>query len=132
MALFVIADDHDQIRTMIKQTLNEMGHESRLCSDGDHALDALRCEKDAVALITDVFMSSMDGRELVGIIRGGPPRLRKMPVILISGALDSPNLPSYLEDDLCHFLQKPFTQAELSKVVEKAVKQVNQRSTSIK
>ena len=63
--------------------------------------------------ITDINMPASDGRDLINILRNGPPRFRNLPVILISGMVLENTLDEHLLDANSRFLKKPFSQQKL-------------------
>lgn len=118
MAVIVLADDDRDVRDFVKILLEEKGHDCLAFSNGDDALDALRREPEACLLVSDISMPTGDGRDLLESMRNGPPRLRTMPVLLISGLVPEHGMEEILRDDLCRFLQKPFMPDELYHVVD--------------
>lgn len=109
MAMIILAEDDEQVRLSIKLCLEDDGHDCLDYSNGDDALKALRSTPDVNLLILDVFMPSSDGRDIVAILRNGPPRFRNMPVVLISGVVPEQTTISHTDDQYCKFLKKPFT-----------------------
>jgi len=118
MALIVLADDDRDVREFVTFLLEDKGHECLAFSNGDDALDAVRKEPDACLLVSDISMPAGDGRDLLESMRNGPPRLRNMPVLLISGLVPEPIVEDTLRDDLCRFLQKPFMPGQLYEIVD--------------
>ena len=118
MALIVLADDDKNVREFVTFLLEDKGHECLAFSNGDDALDALRDELDACLLVSDISMPAGDGRDLLESLRKGPPRLRSMPVLLISGMVPQQIVEETLRDDQCRFLQKPFMPAQLYEIVD--------------
>ncbi len=122
MSLVLLAEDDREVRVSIKMLLEDLGYQCLDFPNGDDALDALRKHQDAMLLVSDVQMPASDGRELLGILRKGPPRFRSMPVILISGAYPEKNVTSYINDDFCTFIKKPFTLSELEDAINGLLK----------
>lgn len=118
MALIVLADDDKDVRDFISVLLEEKGHQCLAFSSGDDALDALRKEPAACLLVSDISMPTGDGRDLLESMRNGPPRLRRMPVLLISGLVSEQIMGETLRDERCRFLQKPFMPEQLYDVVD--------------
>jgi two-component system cell cycle sensor histidine kinase/response regulator CckA len=107
----LIVDDESGVRAMMSRALAEAGFVVIEAADGDEAIDLLRdrgVPPDAV--ITDVVMEGMNGKELARRIADEFPRI---PVLLTSGSSDEEiaHLGS-LEGDPA-FLQKPFSAADL-------------------
>ena len=118
MALIVLADDDKEVRLSLKFLLEDRGDECLDFSNGDDALDALRSHADAALLISDISMPASDGRDVMSILRNGPPRFRALPVILISGLVPEETMDEQLQDVRCRFLQKPFLPSELFETMD--------------
>ncbi|HCY84113.1 MAG TPA: hypothetical protein DHV36_03155 [Desulfobacteraceae bacterium] len=118
MALIVLADDDRDVRAFLKDILEDRGDDCLACSNGDDALDALRANPGAVMLISDISMPASDGRDVMQILRNGPPRFRTLPVILISGLVPEQTMDEQLKDRRCRFLKKPFLPNELYAVMD--------------
>ena len=113
MALIILAEDDTHARALIKVYLEIRGDACIDLSNGEDALDALRGNPSAVLLITDINMPASDGRDLINILRNGPPRFRSLPVILISGMVLENTLDEHILDANSRFLKKPFSQQKL-------------------
>lgn len=122
MALIVLADDDYEVRLSIRELLLDAGYDCLDFASGDEALEALRSNKEAKLLIVDVFMPCGDGRDIVQILRKGPPRFRCLPVVLISGLVPEKTMKLHTEDEYCKFLKKPFTGEMLRNVVSGLLK----------
>ena len=109
MALIIIAEDDEQVRLIIGQMLEDDGHECLSFSNGDEALEGVRNNPGVDLLVLDIFMPFSDGRDLVTILRNGPPRFRNIPVLLISGVFPEDSSRLHTDDSKCKFLRKPFT-----------------------
>lgn len=118
MALIILADDDRNVREFVAFLLEEKGHTCLAYSNGDDALDALRNEPETDLLVSDIAMPTGDGRDLLESIRNGPPRMRAMPVLLISGLVPEHLMEEIVEDELCRFLQKPFRPGQLYDIVD--------------
>lgn len=64
----LLADDEPLARLVLRRTLERMGHEVRLATDGQEALDALKQGPIAV-LISDWSMPRLNGLELCRRVR---------------------------------------------------------------
>lgn len=118
MALIVLADDDRDVRRFLKDILEDRGYQCLDFSNGDDALDALRENAAAAMLISDISMPASDGRDVMQILRNGPPRFRTLPVILISGLVMAQVIDEQLMDARCRFLKKPFLPKDLYRVMD--------------
>jgi two-component system nitrogen regulation response regulator NtrX len=117
MALIILAEDDEQVRSSTRMLIEDDGHECMDFTNGDDALDALRASRHVELMILDIFMPSSDGRDLVTILRNGPPRFRNMPILLISGIIPEQIARLHTDDQKCRFLKKPFTGDLLRKTI---------------
>ncbi len=106
-ATILIADDDPDILELITALLTEEGFHTVGFNDGLAALQHIRAQRPAVAII-DMAMPVMDGRELIERLRQepGPP----VPVIAMSAAFH-PSSIQPIEVDA--YLTKPFDLEEL-------------------
>jgi CheY-like chemotaxis protein len=108
--MIVVAEDHEDIRFVLKRALERAGHEVVTAADGAEALDAVRRYRPQI-VVTDVDMPHMSGLELCRAIRADAD-LRHIPVVLASGSL----LPGDQRADevgASATLLKPFLPAQL-------------------
>jgi CheY-like chemotaxis protein len=108
--MIVLAEDHDDIRYVLKRTLERSGHTVVTAVDGVQALEAIRRHRPDV-LVSDVDMPRMNGLDLCRAVRADP-RLRHIPVVLVSGSL-LPGDARAAEAGASATLLKPFLPAEL-------------------
>jgi two-component system, cell cycle sensor histidine kinase and response regulator CckA len=111
-----VVDDDVAVSQLVAALLESEGFFVLIANNGP---DALRLAEEQPAridlLVTDVVMPRMDGPTLAREIQSIAPGL---PVVLMSGACDASALQSA---GFCHFLQKPFSPANLLQVVQSAV-----------
>jgi two-component system cell cycle sensor histidine kinase/response regulator CckA len=107
----LLVDDDDAIRRLAKRALSRAGC---MVVDADGADQALEAALDSVdCVVSDVSMPGMDGPTLVRKLREARPAL---PAILISGYADAAQRQALAAEDIA-FLPKPFSMAELTRVV---------------
>ena len=106
----LVADDDPTSRRLFARALASLDAEVRFCSDGLHALDALRCNGDFDLLITDVGMPVLDGRQLVTAVLADP-ELNRLPILVTSGIVSGRDVADLLHAGVCGFLAKPLNLA---------------------
>ena len=116
----LVADDSDDVRTIVNLTLEEAGYVITSCNNGRAAIKLVETQKFDL-VITDILMPEADGAEVVAAVRKGLPSI---PIIAMSGG------GSYLSADFnlglaarlgaTAVILKPFTPAELLKVIAAA------------
>ncbi|MBE0564448.1 MAG: response regulator [Krumholzibacteria bacterium] len=110
MKRILIADDDASIRRLLEGALAPLAAELHFCSDGLHAMDALRCNGAYDLLITDVKMPVMDGRQLVTAVLADAD-LAGMPILVTSGIVSGREVTDLLHAGVCGFLAKPLNLA---------------------
>jgi CheY-like chemotaxis protein len=83
--VIVVAEDHEDIRYVLKRSLERAGHRVVAAADGMAALAAIR-EHRPDLVVTDVDMPHMTGLDLCRAIRADDA-LRHIPVVVASGSL---------------------------------------------
>jgi CheY-like chemotaxis protein len=108
--MIIVAEDHEDIRLVLKRALERAGHQVIVAEDGEAALDAVRRHRPEV-VVTDVDLPRMTGLELCRAIRADAD-LRHIPVVLASGSL-LPGDARAIEAGASATLLKPFLPAQL-------------------
>jgi PAS domain S-box-containing protein len=104
------ADDNADMRTYVSRLLADR-YDVQAVSDGEAALEAARTHPPDLVL-SDVMMPKLDG---FGLLRGlrADPRLKDVPVILLSARAGEESRVEGLEAGADDYLVKPFTAREL-------------------
>lgn len=111
----LIADDSDDIRSLIKMTLKFKGYAVDECDDGQKALDALNANSAYDLLITDIAMPRMTGLQLVEKLRADD-RFAKLPIVVCS-AENKAIQEDILTKGASTILVKPFSPKDLLDLV---------------
>jgi two-component system cell cycle sensor histidine kinase/response regulator CckA len=121
-ATVLLVDDERPVRVVAARALQSQGYRVIEAASGEDAIDLIRCHDGRIdVLLTDVVMPGIDGFTLARLARRDRPDLQ---TIVMSG---------YTEDSLTadsekargiHFLQKPFTLAELTVKVSQLAAQL--------
>jgi CheY-like chemotaxis protein len=88
MAYLLVVDDDVDGRDALCRALERGGHEVGCVSNGREALSSI-LERAPDLIILDLFMPEMDGPSLLEILRSYL-RLASLPVVVLTGAPDSP------------------------------------------
>ena len=115
----LIVDDEKDIRSLLSMTLEDEGYATLQAANADEARAALLVQPPKLAIL-DIWMrdSDMDGIELLEWVKSIYPSL---PVLMISGhgtietAVQAIRLGAY------DFIEKPFKEARLLMMVERAL-----------
>lgn len=80
----LLAEDDRSLRRYLEVVLRRAGYEVLTAADGLEAMKAL-LSNDVDAVVTDALMPHLSGHELCRFLRNHP-KLRSLPVVLLSGA----------------------------------------------
>lgn len=83
-ARILVAEDDGALRDALKDLLVMAGHSTEVVPDGVRALEAIR-QNPPDLVILDHLMPGLDGLSVLQTLKGDP-RLRRIPVILLTGA----------------------------------------------
>jgi CheY-like chemotaxis protein len=112
----LIVDDEEVIRRVVRTHLLKRGYEVTEARDGEEALRHL--EKEAYdLLICDVMMPRKDGWEVLREVKSDA-RTRSLPVLLLTGRNQDPDMAKGRELGATHYMTKPFTKSQLLDAIE--------------
>ncbi len=111
-------DDEPQVLRAFRRTLEKAGFDVEGAATGADAVACFRRDPPDV-VVTDISMPGMDGIELIRAIRDTS---LDCPVILVTGMPDVASAIRAIEYGAFRYLVKPVENAELVRVVEKAVR----------
>ncbi len=108
----LVVDDHVVNRRAIELVLQPFGVDATLAESGEEALALLGSEMfDAVLM--DVYMPGMDGREATRILRAGAGPNRKTPVIAVTASATPKDWDACAAAGMNGHVAKPIDPAEL-------------------
>jgi CheY-like chemotaxis protein len=109
----LIVDDHEEVRIMLRDVLQNRGHTLFCAENGNHALDVL-ANNTVDLIISDIIMPKMEGVEFITRVKQ-----MRIPVISISGLPREVVVAEFFASlGIVGFLQKPFRYTELMQLVE--------------
>jgi two-component system cell cycle sensor histidine kinase/response regulator CckA len=107
----LLVEDELQVRSLARRILTRHGYTVLEAEDGEAALELCRKHAGPIdALLTDVVMPRMSGRELAERLRAIKPKTK---VLLMSGYTDDAIVRHGIVDSNIAFLQKPLTSESL-------------------
>lgn len=118
MPTILVVDDEDQIRQLMRETLEQAGYHVTEARDGKETLQQYRLAP-ADLVIMDILMPDQDGLEATATLRREFPNVR---VIAITGGSDMIGILSFL--DVAKMLgahrtfQKPFEMKTLLDTIQ--------------
>lgn len=114
----LVVDDDSGIRDALSDILDQLGYSVVAARDGAEALDVLRAGCQPSAVLLDLGMPTMDGREFRNeLLRD--PRFAELPVIVITASRDQH--PDELQ--VTDVLTKPVQLSRLLDILESHVQQ---------
>lgn len=108
----LLVEDHDLTRKFVEKMLSNLGYRIISVSNPGDAISIFNEETDNIdILVTDVIMPGMNGKSLFEELR---KKAQMLKVLYISGYTGSAVLDLGISSKYSAFLQKPFTQSQLS------------------
>lgn len=128
--LTILAVEDDRIeRAFLTEQITSMGHTMQEATNGQEALDLLRRDRGAIDIVLmDRLMPLMDGLSAVRLIKNDPA-LRKIPVIMVTGASTTRQMQEGLEAGVFYYLPKPVNPEVLRSVLLAATREAQQNRT---
>ncbi len=102
----LVVDDHRMNRIMLARYLGKLGYQATLVENGRQALEHLQREPCDLVLL-DLEMPDMDGYQVLEQLKADP-RLRDLPVIMISAVDELESVVRCIELGAQDYLPKPF------------------------
>jgi len=116
----LLVDDEEIIRVTGKYMLQQLGYTVLLAKNGKEAVEIYRRQHTNIDLvITDMIMPKMDGREVFAQLKAIDNTCK---VIISSGFSKKEHLQELEQKGLTGFINKPFSVAELSRLLTKSIK----------
>lgn len=113
MAVILVADDEETVRSLIVKIVRLSGHETMEARNGLEAVALFRSYPDSIDLVViDLKMPVMDGHEAIRLIREARPNAH---ILCVSGYSDG-QIPAGTP-----FLAKPFTFEQVRTCVNEAL-----------
>jgi len=120
MAQILVIEDDEHIRGLIREVLEELGHEVLESSDGEDGLKKFSLNPTYL-VITDILMPGMEGLETIRHLRTEVPTAK---IIAISGGLEGKGvnvLELAKKFGATRILAKPFDLSQLLAAVEEVL-----------
>jgi PleD family two-component response regulator len=111
LSYILYADDHEDMRLMVRAVLSSAGHEVGLVPDGRAALAAVQ-EREPDLLLLDVMMPGVSGLDACRAVKANPFTAR-IPVLMLTGEGNIESKVEGFEAGADDYLPKPFDPREL-------------------
>ncbi|MFP4058113.1 MAG: sigma-54-dependent transcriptional regulator [Candidatus Brocadiia bacterium] len=113
----LVVDDLQGVRQILASVLKKAGYQVEEAGDGSAALEAVRAHPPD-AMLLDIRMPGLDGFEVLRRVQELDPEL---PVVMITAYEDVDTAVQAMHAGAYHYLSKPFHNAEVLAVVERAI-----------
>jgi len=110
--VLLVADDDEDILTLVQLRLSRSGYEVVVARDGDEALRLAR-EKQPDLAVLDWMMPKASGLEVLRAIRADA-ELHDTPVVLLTARASEADIKEGLAAGADDFIAKPFSPQELA------------------
>jgi len=121
---FLIVEDSRTTRNLIKNYLTEIKFNQKVffleAEDGETALDMIKTRFVDFVLLDWNLSTSITGLDILKAIRG-TDKLKSIPVIMITGESDKPNVIEAIKNGANDFASKPIDQKTFAEKILKAV-----------
>jgi DNA-binding response OmpR family regulator len=114
----LLADDEEDIKTVVKFYLESRGYEVLTAFDGLDAISICESEKPDLLLL-DVMMPVMSGFEVARKLKANP-ETAGIPIIMLSAASQSDSIKEGLEAGARDYIVKPFEPSKLEELIRSA------------
>ncbi len=117
--LVLIVDDEEPVRILAQKTLEKYGYRVLVAADGTQAINLFNSHRDEIAVvITDMAMPIMDGLATIKALKAINPNVK----LVSSSGLDlDSRIAMTKNDDVRHFIPKPYTAEAMLKVLHEVV-----------
>lgn len=115
-ARILVADNDEDILTLVAFRLERLGHEVILAHDGAEALERIRRELPDLCVL-DVMMPRLTGFEVTRRLRQDPAT-RAISVILLTARMREADVEHGLQVGADAYVRKPFSPKELREQVD--------------
>jgi len=114
--IVLAVDDDTAMLTLLRDLLEDLGYEVKMADNGVAALK-LFDEIDPDIVLTDIYMASGDGHELISAIRG---KRRLIPILAMSGGIHSETALEFARKlGADGIIPKPFRRADIVALIDR-------------
>jgi DNA-binding response OmpR family regulator len=115
----LVADDQNEILSLLNDSLSNRGFEVVLCRESKNALYLIKSLKPALILL-DLMMPDVNGFEICEILNKDPETCG-IPIIIISGFDDEIAVKKAYKLGVVGYFVKPFALSDLCNEIEKVL-----------
>jgi CheY-like chemotaxis protein len=105
------------VARVLSVALERAGYTVETASNGEQAVSKL-VELEPDALLTDIMMPRMNGRELVAVVRNHFPE-RQLPIVVMTSSLELEHRDWVNNYGNLHFIEKPVSPRRVIQILDK-------------
>lgn len=114
---FLIVDDNEINRKVVKAFVEKAGHECTLIYSGKEALNLLKTDKRYDAIFLDIEMPDMNGRDVARAILKDST-IAQIPIIALTGNIGAQDLETYYKIGFMGYVAKPVIPEDMMDTVQ--------------
>lgn len=112
MAKIVVVEDEADLREILVDELEDMGHEIVQANDGEEGLTVI-LDQNPDLILADINMPKLNGRELRQRLVQDHPNHASIPFVFMSAFADPQDITEGMNVGATHYFTKPLDYAEL-------------------
>lgn len=121
MSKILIIEDEIILRQTLSEILEASGYIVFHAGDGEEGI-AVFNKKSPDLVICDINMPTIDGFEVLKILKASMGASKLIPFIFLSAKIEPENISKAMNLGALDFISKPYSAPELLKVIDKALK----------
>lgn len=112
MAKIVVVEDEADLREILVDELEDMGHEITQAVNGEEGLDVILNQSPDL-ILADINMPKLNGRELRQRLVNDHPTHASIPFVFMSAFTDQQDINEGMNVGATHYFTKPLDYSEL-------------------
>ncbi len=119
MAKILAVEDEPSLQKLLEYQLKRIGHEIRVATDGQQALEMVKSDRPVLVLL-DVMLRVIGGFQVLRSLQDDKTT-NGIPVIMLSAKGQQHDIAAGIEKGVFDYITKPFNIPSLSERIEKAL-----------
>lgn len=116
MRMILVVDDERHVARVLSVALERAGYAVEIANNGEEAVYKL-VELEPDAVLTDIMMPRMNGRELVAVVRNHFPQ-RQVPIVVMTSSLELEHRDWVKNYSNLHFIEKPVSPRRIIHILD--------------
>ena len=117
MRTVLVVDDERHVARVLSVALERAGYTVETANNGEEAIARL-VELQPDALLTDIMMPRMNGRELVAVVRKQFPE-RRVPIVVMTSSLEYEHRDWVDNYNNLYFIEKPVSPRKIIQILDR-------------